>query len=576
MVRRAGRLWLSLDDRPPVALRVLTEPELPPAEFVTARAEAGLAALHWRHPKYDAGTLGGPFALQHAPANLAAVGVAEVIVPQGVQRIRLVAEPCGELPLDVCLQYRASRSYELTESAYLASLRLAGSAGLDLVAILQGAALPAEVDRAAWQDLQNQWLPLMAWLTLRQQGYVADLTPRATSSSMAAPAAGPELQDAHQQARRLTESGDWMLALESWSRLLPRTAGPLRREVLRERTRALEQLQEPYLVDRELRGLACFDADPEVRAMARQYLRERYERENDVEHLQALAATGLLQEPSPETLQEVVRLLLQDGQWSLALTAGLGLAPAHRDAEGLLLAACQLRWWQVYDQLLTSLPSAAARHYWQAIRQLCQGQDVQAEQHLMQAGERGQQLLAHLVWGRQILQQLRSAQPAERLSAIVAWENWQQSQPGPRVWQLDDHSVVRCAGTASVYVAARDLYTQYYLAQPAQPVWLDVQGPLDVQLEARPLHDTESNQVLHDELMVRVPAANTCSRSTATGPRRSCRSSSNRAVRRASRSPARWRWGQVAIACRWPPLVRTCWFACACGGLRVRCRCCRP
>ncbi len=573
---RTGRLWLSLDDRPPVALRIMPEPSLPREEFATARSEAGLAGLHWRHPQYDAGTWGGPFALQHAPADLVQVGAAELTLPHGVQRIRVVAEAGDDRPLDVCLQYRAGQHYELTESAYLESMRTANCSGLTLLASLQGAAPPAHVERDAFQDLQNQWLPLMDWLTSRQREYVADLVPAATGATPATAAAETDLDAELQQARRRTESGDWMLSLESWSRLLPRTAGPLRCEVLKERTRALEQLQEPYLVDRELRGLTCFDADSQVRAMARQYLRERYEREGDTEHLQALAATGLLQERSPDHLQEVTRLLLQDGQWSLALMAGLGLAPAQRDTEGLLLAAGRLRWWQVYAQLLTGLPSAESQHYWQGIRQLCLGQDAPAEQQLMQAGVRGQQLIAHLHWGRQILLQLRSPQPMQRLSGIVAWENWQQSHPGPGVWELDDQSVVQCAGTASVYAVARDLYAQYYVAQPARPVWLEVQGPVELQLEARPLHDAQSHLELHDEMMVRGAGANTCSRLTAIAPPRGCKSPINRAARPGNWLPAHWPWGRVVTACRWPPVGWNCSSASACGVPPARCRCCRP
>ena len=400
------------------------------------------------------------------------------------------------------MQFRGSRPYELTETAYLEFRRRARCEGWTLLHSLQSATTPSASDPTAAEELRNHWLPLRRWLTARQQDFAADLVPPPAPSQPPIARSAEQITADLQQARQLSQSGDWLLALECWSRLVPHLSADLRREALQERTRALEQLQEPYLVERELRGMFCFDPDPQVRAMAAAYLRQRYEREADLYGLETLAATELLREPTAARLGEVARVLLQAGEWSLALMAGSELLP-EMPPDDLLLAASQLGWWQVFEELRRGLPAGPAQHYWFAVRCLAQGQTEQADQHLGQAGTAGSTLRRHLQWGRQILPQLKDPDRSVRLEGIVAWENWQVQYPGPWSWQPDRAAVIQCAGAASVYLVERDRYLQYYRAQPDQPVWLELQGPVMLQLEARPLHNQGEDQALHDELMVR-------------------------------------------------------------------------
>ena len=78
-----ARMWLSIDEHPPVALRTMGQPSVLETEMEPTKAEVGLAAQYWREPQFDAGTLGGPFAMRRAPARWIPVGVAEWTLPHG-------------------------------------------------------------------------------------------------------------------------------------------------------------------------------------------------------------------------------------------------------------------------------------------------------------------------------------------------------------------------------------------------------------------------------------------------------------------------------------------------------------
>ena len=497
-----ARLWLSYDGNPPLALRLVDPVPLTGDDYAASRPEAGLAALHWQQVECDAGTLGGPFAMHRVPAPLVDVATAELAVPRGVRQIRLRAESLAA-PLQVGLQYRSGRSYELTETAYLDVARRAGDPFAALCATLQAAERFDQVDEDALQELRNHWLPLVRWLNGQREVFETDLARPAVAATARLPPMDTDPSDRLQRARAWSRSGDWLPALECWSELLRQGDPQLRCEALRGRVQALEMLQEPYLVERELRGLLCFDTDPAVRAMADRYLQSRYLREGDEDGLQRLAAVVFLRDPSIEHLRELTAVLTRVGQWDLAMSAAMGLPAAEQEPVWLLQAASQLRWWQVFDRAWNDLPEGGLRCYWEGIRQLHQGAYEMAEQQLDRSGPSGESLARHIRWGRQINRQLRQADPATRLEGILAWERWQSSQPGRWIWQLDETCVTGCAGTAAVYSPSRDLYSQYYRCGAGQPLQLDVQGPIGLRFEARPLHAAGSQGPLDGEIVVR-------------------------------------------------------------------------
>ncbi|NOT57940.1 MAG: hypothetical protein HOP18_25330, partial [Deltaproteobacteria bacterium] len=55
------------------------------------------------------------------------------------------------------------------------------------------------------------------------------------------------------------------------------------------------------------------------------------------------------------------------------------------------------------------------------------------------------------------------------------------------------------------YSIDRDLYAQFYAATPQRPVQLQVQGPIRLKVEARPLHPATTTTPLEDGLQIRAP-----------------------------------------------------------------------
>jgi hypothetical protein len=91
---------------------------------------------------------------------------------------------------------------------------------------------------------------------------------------------------------------------------------------------------------------------------------------------------------------------------------------------------------------------------------------------------------------------------AIREAALVDWEQWQLAHPGPHAWRNDDTCVVASDGTEQLGEEGTRAPMVYYRAMPDRPAELIVQGPVRLRIEARPLLDADSHEVLHDWLRV--------------------------------------------------------------------------
>lgn len=483
-------LWLQFDQQPPIRLHLDAAEALAPQAFNPAVSEEALARLAGRHPGLDSGTLGGPFSRRHAGAERLQAASWELPLPASVGEVRLWRQEGSGAELFVALQYRAAKPYQLAESGYLEmTRRLVGVSPLQgLRQALTGGALAEGV---AGEELVNHWLPLRRFLRARQAQFVASVPPETELSPRAHSLPETEKASLRDQALAAEAAGEPLLALESWSRLLPglpADGGDPWREAQLSRARALLALGEEPLAERLLRSLSLQGHDSQLQRQAFALLLQRQEQSGNQEGLQTLLAVQALSEPAPAHLRSLAESLAATGDDELLLLAALALAESEQPTELLLRAAWRLGWWQVFEDLLVGLPEAQ-RPLWRGLRALDTGDYAGARVHLQSGDAAAQALSASLAQALAIHGRLLAAEPATREQAILDWEVWQEALSGPRRWQEEPTLVTDYAGAETLYSIATDRYSRAWRTAPGQPLKLRFVGPLRLRLEARPLHD---------------------------------------------------------------------------------------
>ena len=303
--------------------------------------------------------------------------------------------------------------------------------------------------------------------------------------------------------RELAARQEWLPSLESWSTVVSSTTINLRREGLVAQTVALRGLGESFLADRTLRGLYLFDKDSAVRAAAFDQLRHMRRQAETPESLQQLLATAAIKNADTGVLAELTDLLLANGDDELALTLAMVTPEQARSREDVLRAAYRLQWWSVFERELPEL-TPEQRSFWIALRMHSEGEYEQAGQRFQSGGPLGQAYAAHLAAGRDIHAGLQSGQIDQRTRAIFAWEQWQATHPGPKVWEDAGAMVHRQAGAESIYSIDRNLYAQFYKATRDRPLVLRVQGPQTLRFECRPIHAAGTESPSDDWIHIRT------------------------------------------------------------------------
>ncbi|HRD68416.1 MAG TPA: hypothetical protein PKY50_19990, partial [Candidatus Competibacter sp.] len=448
-----------------------------------------------RHGVPAAGTLAAPFAAQRPPGPLVAAASVEIPLPAGVRRIRLSG---ASQPLNVALQYRASRPYQLTESEYLEMSRQLGAETVYrwLQAQLQrarttaepsgGAAAPATfftVERDAQRELANHWLPLIRLLRERSKRLTTGLGPPAPPLAPL-----PDADRRSTEARRLERAGQSLPALEQWSVLTGSKLAGVRTEAVLGQARALRQLNEEFLAEQMLRGTFVHDPEPAVRGQAFAQLLRDYEAAADEDSALTLVGAAAIRQPEPDRLRQLAGVLLDRGDPGLALSALLALPPVERPSPLVVHAAYQLGWWRVFEESLSRWSDPAQRRLWEGYRAQQRGDYREALRLWREAGAAGREPVEALETGLAIRDRLLDSDPAVRERAVADWARWQTRQPGVHVWRDASHLLDDYAGAVALYAPDRDLFGQTFRALPDRPVKLGIYGPAKLRVEGRLVH----------------------------------------------------------------------------------------
>lgn len=503
----AEELYLQFDEEPPLSLSHSAFPELPADRFDLSTGEIALRLQQARGDHEGLGTLSGAFSRRRVPAPLIRAGVVEVPLPPSVRQVRLWHQAMPgkvALPVWASVKVRNSRPYQLSEGAYFDATRAVRREPGEDAALPPGflaalAASPADAGDPAGQRLDSHWQPLARLLRAQAKRFGA-----AIAQADAAPEPpGKPAAAAIAEASRLAARGQWLAAIEAWSKAAASPLPEEREQAFRGRVEALRQLGETFLAEQLLKERMLRGDSIEARIHAREELADLYRREGDRDALQAVYAAALFHDPEIDTAVVVTGLseaLLDNGEASLALAAGLLLPPAQRPVETMLRAAFEQEWWQVFDDLVAQPPDPERRHFWLAHRALDQGREDAALADFQRAGAEGEAFAAHMARART----LRAAldRPPEA-ALLTEWAQWLATHPGRRTWQDAAARVSDFAGTQSLYSIDRDLYFTAFRSEPGRPVRLRLAGPVRLRIEARPLHPAGSAGRIDGWLRVR-------------------------------------------------------------------------
>ena len=508
---------LQFDNEPPLRFRTSDHIELADKEYQFSLGEIGLAISHAQHQEPGLATQFSSDNMNRTPIPLIDAKTCEIPIPPEVSSIKVFrtnSESAPDATLMLALQYRVSKSYRLSESDYLRIsdsltheerkqhfMKLLGEPSGSIRRQMPSEAQLSEERELLKFEFSNYCLPLLRFLRSRARAFNPSIkTEKHYSSSSEASSTscatgencGTSIETLIQQAKMEEQEEQWLLALETWTEIYHRTEGVPKNNAQFSRITALRQLDEEYLAEHLLKTLLLDVTDESAQMQAFTYLEALYREEEDRDSLIALYASSILHKPTTEVMKTLIEILVEEGDYQLALLLGLLLPTSEQPASMLLRATFQVEWWNVFQALLGQC-DAPERHYWMGQRASKHGRYDDALQHFYQAGSQGLEWAQLLEDGRQIYGDLTSSEPETREKAILAWERWQMNHPGPFIWQNASHFITDYAGAEDLYSVSRDLYMRAFRATASKPVKLQVLGPLHLRVEARPLHSPESN-----------------------------------------------------------------------------------
>ena len=584
-------LWLQMDERQPVRLQLVPVSGMP--RFAPGRSEAALGRLAEVFGGKRASTLDGPFSAYREPGGLVEVATAELELPREVSRIRIWSDGRQHGEGWVALQYRASSTHQLSETAYrelldslggralglfqeqigtlarafgrerrysvqvggyvdrdraeqrLRSLRqngfdarlepplpgsrlirlmVGGSSSLEKAKRLQYVlmrrgftdahvvelprrdaskqeAMTGNGDFVA-SELLNEWMPLIRLMIA--QNRLLSVPASASRMMLRRGATWPPTVRLHlkQRAQEAESRGDWLAALQHWGRLAAGSRGEEQRLAQLGRVRALEQLGEHGLAWSLQRALFLYAEDPLLRLQAWKAMAGQAEERGRMRAMLPMVVSALLRHGSPLDYQALVQVLALSGESRMALELALMLPEKERPWGIMTLASYQLGWLHTFEEALQHLPPRQ-RALWLGYSYQRQGRYEEAIQQWKKAGEQGRSLVRVLEKGILIRNRLDAASRSERVRAMRQWWSWVQQQPGPVVWREMASAVVSSAGTELVHNLERGLVFYGARSEPGRPVRLRFFGPVDLRLEARPLHPASGYHALDDWISIR-------------------------------------------------------------------------
>lgn len=450
------RFHLAIDRQAVKELWLRCEQDMQPEAFARSLAETALARLQ-QQPDSSNVSLDALFSAHSQAAPIIATAVYELPLAKEARTIK-IWQADRVKPANIALQYRASKTFALSEHSYLALLR--------------------DASPSAGQRLENELLPLQRLLQAEYGNYKASVASTQTPSLVNNQALAHETD----LAKTAEQNQQWLEALEHWGKAVNSSTGLIQQQAQLAQANALSKLGEDYLAESLRRYLSLY-AETSVAEQAVTQLSERYQAQQNNAALLTLAAAMQVRHPSDAHNRLLLDALSKNGEYRFALLSALRFQQPPTDS--LLTAAYRLQWWETYQQLQAQLPPEK-RAFWQGLKAQQQG-DYQAALQAWQSAEL-KPWHDYLQQGLVLRERLTRLNEQNMPTLYQQWAQWQLQHPGPKtsqnaLWHVKDY-----AGSDSYYAVERDTYALAVRASAQRPVTLTVLGPATLNLQIRPLH----------------------------------------------------------------------------------------
>jgi len=414
--------------------------------------------------------------------------------------------------LAIALQYRSSKQVSLTEQEYaaaIAALTESDSVYELFLSALNHTALPqsdielsghAEAQRfSAQHELLNHWQPLVNYLHLKTHEWNKriELLPSPPQPNNAL--SESRFQALTEKAERLTAEGEWLAVVETWSELIELASLHQQGTARLARLIALRKLGEHQLAEQELLLLTRYP-DFGVRDTAAEWLQQKYSENGEIQKLLQFHASQFSMQPNHKQLARLIQVLVDSGNYEMALTLALLLPRSQQPLETMLSASYLQQWWSYFDLFVNRL-SVVEQSFWRGLRAQRQGRYDLAMTEWQQSDTDSAVWLDAMQQSLSIRNKLKSPIQKQRHEAEKQWLSLQQTQPGPYAWQRRDDMIVASAGAANFYLPQRQLYGSAFLTKPTQPTSLRLTGGKKIKLSLR-LLNIDSTPLQDDWLLI--------------------------------------------------------------------------
>jgi tetratricopeptide (TPR) repeat protein len=287
----------------------------------------------------------------------------------------------------------------------------------------------------------------------------------------------------------LYKEGRYIGALERLQPLLYQAEGIDRERLELLQADILRSAGEHFLMENILKGLFVYSRSKKISNKAFHRLSDYYKEVRDDEGLIGLYSTYILKTHDMSILPEFLGLLIDEGEYEMALKAGLLLPEESQPVQALLRACLVESWWQAFNLLIERLRTPEERNLWMAKSMLRQGRYREALDLFMKAGGEGIEWYNSMVEADSIYRGLRNAGDRDIYALIKRWQRWQKAHPGPFRWRTADELLIDSSGALILYNRARNLYHRMFLSKKGRTVRFRVYGPTRLRIEVRPLFD---------------------------------------------------------------------------------------
>ena len=488
---QACKLYVQYDDGAPIEFWLEECAAVAPEKMMPGRDEAALAGLKQAFGRYDRGVLGGPYSQWKTPHPVTLAATSDLILPDRVTQIRIWVDGPDTASAYVGVQALNGRDYKLSEQAhrYLRSKRIDSSS--------------SEFQEFVWSAIDNETYGLQQLLRSLQFTFSAGIESPETANEPTDVWDNQKITNQLQQAQVFADQQQWPSAIESLSQIIRHSTGKLRQDAIVARVNALFSADESYLATVEATGWFTYTDDPQFRAQLIETLTRESGFQNDARRRERFAAMAALNIGNETNSLALAEEFIANRRYLFALMTLTTLRSDSNTEDLILRCTYQLGWWKLFEETLANIKDSHKQYKWRGLMHLKRGNYLKAKQQLTQAGDAGLAWLEHWKKGDQIFHQLDHRNKDLRLKAIDDWRSWQRSNPGPKQWIVEPQCISQSSGNVAINSTIAGTHMQYFRSAPDNPAQIQVEGPCQIKIEARPIHPTgENNEPLSDWLVI--------------------------------------------------------------------------